>query len=103
MSPANSLPRQLAAYADAVAAVRDHADSLGVWLSIWSYRDDARPDAPARRCASDAVNAIDAAIRELHGIRALLIPEIRTADDASAARYDAMMAARRNASAGRAS
>jgi hypothetical protein len=35
------------------------------------------------------VNAIGAAIRELHGIRALLIPEIRTADDANAARHDA--------------
>jgi hypothetical protein len=87
-----ALPRHLAAYTDAVAAVRDHADLLGVWLSAWSYRDDTRPDAHARRCASDAVTAIDAAVRELRGIRALLIPEIRRADNANDARLDARMA-----------
>jgi hypothetical protein len=97
------MPRQLAAYTDACAAVRDHADALGVWLSIWSYRDDTKPDARARRCASDAVAAIDAAISELYGIRALLIPEIRTADDTHAARCDAMIAALRSATAGRTS
>jgi hypothetical protein len=93
------LPRQLATYTDAVAAIRDHADDLGVWLSIWSYREDNKPDAHARRHANDAVDAIDAAIRKLYGVRTQLITEIRDADDASAARVDALLAARRDATA----
>jgi hypothetical protein len=82
-------------YTDAVAAVRDHADELGVWLGIWSYHDDAKPDALARRCVGDAVRAIDAAIGQLQGIRARLIPEIRASDDAAAARADALLGAAR--------
>jgi hypothetical protein len=78
-------------YTDAVAAVRNHADELGIWLGIWSYHDDDKPDALARRCAGDAVRAIDAAIAQLHGIRARLIPEIRTSDDAAAVRADALL------------
>lgn len=52
----------------ALSAVHDAVDNLGPWLAIWEAR--AEPDAHARRCASDAVDAIDAALAELHGIRA---------------------------------
>ena len=41
-----------------------------------SGRRGLEPDAHARRCASDAVDVIDAALLELHGIRARLIDEI---------------------------
>jgi hypothetical protein len=74
----------------ALSAIRASVDDLGAWLAIWQARTE--PDAHARRCASDAGDAIDAALLELHGIRARLIGEIRQADDASAARVDALLA-----------
>ena len=70
----------------ALSAIRASVDDLGAWLAIWSARTE--PDAHARRCASDAVDAIDAALIELHGIRAELVGEIRRADDQAAARAD---------------
>ena len=78
----------------ALSAVRSSADDLGAWLAIWSARRE--PDAHARRCASDAVDAIDAALIELHGIRAELVGQIRLADDQAAARVDALLARTRD-------
>jgi len=79
-------------YDDAVTAIRSHADDLGVWLTIWQARQEDAPDPHARRCASDSIDAIDAAIRELHTIRARLIGEVRRSDDQTAARVDALLA-----------
>jgi hypothetical protein len=70
-----------------LSALRNHVDDLGVWLGIWCNRSE--PDAHARRCASDAV---DAMLRELHLVRRQLIGEIRDSDDVSAARADALLA-----------
>ena len=58
----------------ALSVIRSAVDDLGAWLAVWSARRE--PDAHARRCAGDAVNAVDAALLELHGIRAQLIGEI---------------------------
>jgi hypothetical protein len=60
-----------------------------VWLGIWVNRSE--PDAHARRCASDAVDAIDAMLRDLHQVRGRLVSELRAADDATAARADALL------------
>jgi hypothetical protein len=72
-----------------LSAFRNGIDDLGVWLAIWEVRQE--PDAYARRCASDAVNAIDAMLADLHQIRARLVSEIRASDDASAARADQLL------------
>jgi hypothetical protein len=64
-------------YDDTVSALRSHADQLGVSLAIWSARDDGKPDAHARRCANDALEAIDTALRALHQVRQRLTDEIR--------------------------
>ena len=77
-------------YDDALSSIRNRVDDLGVWLAVWENR--AEPDARARRAANDAVDAIDAALRDLHTIRQELISEIRQADDASAERADALLA-----------
>jgi hypothetical protein len=82
-------------YDDTVSALRSHADQLGVSLAIWSARDDGKPDAHARRCANDALDAIDAALRALHQVRQRLTDEIRASDDASAARVDRLLRDRR--------
>jgi hypothetical protein len=81
-------------YDDAVSAIRNHAEDLGAFLAIWQARDDTKPDAHARRAASGAVDAIDAAIRKLHKIRQKLVSEIRASADATAARVDALLAER---------
>jgi len=77
-------------YDSPLSAIREHVENLAVALAIWEARNE--PDAHARRCASDAVDAIDGALRDLHGIRQL-IGEIRVSDDASAAQVDAPLAA----------
>ena len=46
-------------YDDALSSIRNGAEDLAVALAIWETRNE--PDAYARRCASDAVDAIDAA------------------------------------------
>ncbi len=78
-------------YDGPLSALRGHVDDLGAWLAIWSARDDSQPDAHARRCASGAVDAVDAALRELHEVRQRLTGEIRASDDASAARADELL------------
>jgi hypothetical protein len=70
-------------YDEPLSALREHVEDIAVWVEGWEHRQE--PDARARRCAADAVDAIDAALRELHAIRARLTGEIRTSDDASAA------------------
>jgi hypothetical protein len=76
----------------ALTALRSHVGNLAVALPIWQARDDGKPDAPARRAASGAVDAIDAALAGLHAIRARLITEIRASDDATAIRVDELLA-----------
>ena len=61
-------------------------------MTIWTARDDRKPDARARRCASDAVDAIDGALAELHKVRQRLISEIRASDVATAMRVDKLLA-----------
>jgi hypothetical protein len=75
-----------------LSVLLEHAENLGVWLAIWEARKE--PDAHACRCAGDAVDAIDAMLRDLHSVRQQLISEIRQADDATAARADALLASK---------
>src|SRR5690348_9499780 len=80
-------------YDSALSAIRNHIEDLAIWITIWETRRE--PDAHARRCASDAVDAVDGAIKELHAIRQLLISEVQQqADRATAARVDALLAGR---------
>jgi hypothetical protein len=76
-------------YDEPLSALREQVENLATWLAIWENRKE--PDARARRCANDAMDAIDAALRELYRIRAQLVSEIRDADDATAARADALL------------
>jgi hypothetical protein len=79
------------AYDFAVTAVRLHLEELDAALELWEARDDSRAQPEVRRAASTAVDAIDAILRELHGIRAQLVGEVRKSDDAAAARADALL------------
>jgi hypothetical protein len=77
-----------------LSAVHNAVDDLGVWVAIWSARRE--PDAHARRCASDAIGGIDAALAALHRVRARLVAEVRQADDATEARTDELLARTRD-------
>jgi hypothetical protein len=73
-----------------LTVIRDSAESIPVWVGIWQAR--AEPDAHARRCASDAIDAIDQALAALHRTRARLITETGQADKLAAARADQLLA-----------
>lgn len=79
-------------YDSALSALRGHVGELGPALALWETRDDTKAQPGIRQAANDAVDAIDAALRELHGIRSRLIPEMRSSDDATAVRADEMLA-----------
>jgi len=72
-----------------LSAIREHVENLAAWLGIWENRSE--PDAHARRCTSDAVNALDSMLRQLYRVRGWLTCEIRASDDASAARADELL------------
>jgi hypothetical protein len=72
-----------------LSALREHVENLGAWIAVWQARNE--PDAHARRCANDAMDAIDVMLRELHAVRARLTGEIRQADDRTAERADELL------------
>jgi hypothetical protein len=78
-----------ASYDAPLSAIREHVEDLATWLTVWEARNE--PDGHARRCASDAVDAIDAALRDLHSVRARLVAEIKASDDATARRADELL------------
>jgi hypothetical protein len=65
---------------------------LAFALDRWEDRDGSKPQPEARRAANKAMGAIDAMLRDLHQMRSRLVGEIRAADDATAARVDALLA-----------
>ena len=77
-------------YDGPLTALRNHVEDLGTWLGTWRNRKE--PDAHARRCANDAVDAVDAMLRELHLVRQQLIGDIRASDVAAAKRADELLA-----------
>jgi hypothetical protein len=76
-----------------LSAAREAVDYIGVGRAIWDARHE--PDAFARRCAADAIDAIDTALASLHRIRAEWVSQIRQADDQAAARVDQLLATMR--------
>jgi hypothetical protein len=81
----------MTAYDSALTALRGHVDELATALMLWGTRDDTKPQPDVRQAANDAMDATDAALRELHGIRAQLVGEIRASDDAAAIRAEALL------------
>lgn len=77
---------------DAYARLEAPAAVLGYALAKWETRDDTKPQPEVRQAANTAMNAIDGMLGDLHAMRSRLIGEIRQADDATAARVDAMLA-----------
>jgi hypothetical protein len=74
------------AYDSALSALRGHLGELETALALWVTRDDTKAQPDVRQAANTAMDAVDTALRELHGVRAQLVGEIRASDDATAAR-----------------
>ncbi len=81
---------------DVHAKLEDPMGVLAVALAQWEARDDSKAQPEVRRAANTAMDTIDAMLRDLHAMRSRLVGEIRQADDASAARADAMLAKARS-------
>jgi hypothetical protein len=79
---------------EAAGRLGEHATTLAGALTRWAARDDTRPDAEARQSANTAMDAIDAALAELHALRSALVGQIRASDDATAVRVDRLLAGR---------
>jgi hypothetical protein len=90
--PWDQVPPEHRVIGDATGRLDGHLGVLGVALAQWMARDDSRPDAPARRAASAAIDTVDAMLRELHALRSRLVGEVRASDDLTAARADALLA-----------
>lgn len=73
-------------YDSALSALRGHLGELETALALWATRDDTKAQPDIRQAANDAIDAIDGALRELHGIRAGLLGEVRESDDAAMVR-----------------
>jgi hypothetical protein len=74
-----------------LSILHDSVEDLAVAVAIWETRDDTKPQPEVRQAANTAIDAIDAQMRELYLMRARLVGEIREADDATAARADALL------------
>jgi len=49
-------------YDEALSSLREQVENIAPWIAVWEARTE--PDPFARRCASDAVDVIDAMLRE---------------------------------------
>jgi hypothetical protein len=79
------------AHDSSLSALRGHFSELEAALALWATHDDTKAQPGVRQAANDAVDAIDGALRELHGLRSQLVSEIRTADDATMARTEELL------------
>ena len=82
---------------DVYAKLEDPMGVLSVALGQWERRDDSKPQPEVRRASNTAMDAIDSMLTDLHAMRSRLTSEIRQADDATAARVDALLAVRKEA------
>ena len=79
------------AFDSTMSALRGHLGELEAALALWATRDDTKAQPGVRQAANNAVDAIDGALRELHGLRSQLVSEVRAADDAAMARTEALL------------
>lgn len=75
--------------------ITGRAQTLRDAMNVWATHDATQAQPDVRHAANVAVLAIDGMLRGLHTLRATLLTEMRHADDATAARVDALLARRR--------
>jgi hypothetical protein len=71
---------------DLTASLRDRAGILCAALEQWADPGTRRDEAATRRAGHDALDAVDALLRDLYALRGRLAKEIRQADDAARSR-----------------
>lgn len=78
--------------AAAARAITGQLEYLPACVAAWEARSATRPDAAARRAASDSIDIIDDALAALHVLRASLISEVQQADREHAEAVDELLA-----------
>jgi len=68
---------------DLTASLRDHTGILCAALMQWADLGTSRDKAAARRAGHNAIDAIDALLRDLYVLRGRLAREIHQTDDAA--------------------
>jgi hypothetical protein len=71
---------------DLTASLRDRTGILCAALVQWADPGISRDKAAARRASHNAIDAIDALLRDLYVLRGRLAREIHQSDDAAASR-----------------
>jgi hypothetical protein len=77
---------------DVYARLEDPLGVLALALGQWETRDESKAQPEIRQAANTAMDTIDTMVAVLYAMRSRLTSEIRSADDASAARADAVLA-----------
>lgn len=75
-----------------LADLRIQVENLAVALTLWVTRDATIPQPDVTAAGYAAIDAIDAALRDLHGLRSPLVSEIRQHQDDNLARADQLIA-----------
>ena len=78
-------------YDSALSALRGHLGELETALALWAARDGTQAQPGVRQAANEAMDAVDGALRELHGLRSRLVSEIRAADDETMTRTEELL------------
>ena len=72
-------------------ALEDYLGVAAVGLAQWETRDDTRAQPHIRHAANDALDAIDAMLRDLQLMRSRLVGEMRVSDDVAMDRSAALL------------
>jgi hypothetical protein len=89
--PHDQIPEDRRRLDDFTGRLHEHNGILAVALVQWMARDDTTAQPAIRQAANTAMDEIDAMLSELHALRSRLVSEIRTSDDATATRVDALL------------
>ena len=92
MLPYDQISKERLAVGDLADPLDDELGLLNVSLAVWMARDDSKADASVTRAGNQAIDSIDAMLRQLDQLRARMVAERLADQDIAAARADELLA-----------